>query len=205
MVEIRVATRHDIPQITEVTRRAYEEFAPTLGGVYPRYLADLLDVRRRLGAGAVLVAEAGGRVVGTATLYTDGGRTGFGWPRGWAVIRAVAVDPDARGSGAGNALVRACTERALRAGRDELCLHTAEFMTEAIALYESHGFRRDPRFDVEATEHLGAEGPDPVTVVAYRRRLTAGRPASVRRVPAQAPWPLRRLGERVTRPAWVAG
>lgn len=205
MVEIRVATRHDIPQITEVTRRAYDEFAPALGDAFPHYLADLLDVRSRLRTGVVLVAEAGGRVVGTATLDTDGGRTGFRWPRGWAVIRAVAVAPEARGLGAGNALVRACTERALRAGRDELCVHTAEFMTEAIALYESHGFRRDPDFDVETNEHLGVDGPDPVEVAAYRRRLTAGRPTALRKVPAQAPWPLRRLGERLVKPAWVAG
>jgi ribosomal protein S18 acetylase RimI-like enzyme len=205
MVKIRVATRHDIPQITEVTRRAYQEFAPAFGDAFPHYLADLLDVRSRLRTGAVLVAESGGRVVGTATLDADGGRTGYCWPRGWAVIRAVAVDPEARGLGAGDALVRACTERALRAGRDELCLHTAEFMTAAVALYERHGFRRDPDFDVEATEHLGVEGPDPVAVVAYRRRLTAGRPAALRKVPAQAPWPLRRLGERLVMPAWVAG
>jgi ribosomal protein S18 acetylase RimI-like enzyme len=205
MVEIRVATRHDILQITEVTRRAYDEFAPTLGDTFPHYLADLLDVRRRLRTGVVLVAEAGGRVVGTATLDTDGGRTGFRWPRGSAVIRAVAVAPEARGLGAGNALIQACTERALRAGRDELCLHTAEFMTEAIALYERHGFRRDPDLDVETTEHLGVDGPDPVAGAAYRRRLTAGRPATLRRVPAQAPWPLRRLGERLVMPAWVAG
>ena len=205
MIEIRVATRHDIPQITEVTRRAYEEFAPILGDIFPHYLADLMDVGSRLSAGTVLVAETGGRVVGTATLYTDGGRTGFGWPRGCAVIRAVAVDPEARGLGAARALVQACTERALRAGRDELCLHTAEFMTAAIALYESHGFRRDPDFDAEAAEHVGVDGPDLVAIVAYRRRLTAGRPAALRKVPAQAPWPLRRLGERLVMPAWVAG
>jgi ribosomal protein S18 acetylase RimI-like enzyme len=203
MVEIRVARRHDIPGIAEVIRRAYQEFAPILGDIYPPYLADLLDVRARMAAGVVLVAEAGGRIVGTASLYADGGVAGFGWPSGWAVVRAVAVDPDARGRGAGHALMQECTRRTLRAGRDELCLHTAEFMTAAIALYEAHGFGRDPRFDVEATEHFGVDGCDPVPVVAYRRRLTSGRPARRARVPAQAPWPLRRIGDRLAMPAWV--
>jgi ribosomal protein S18 acetylase RimI-like enzyme len=203
MIDIRVATGHDLPRIAEITRRAYQEFAPTLGAVYPHYLADLLDVTSRLGAGSVLVAVADGEVVGTATLFPEAAASGFGWPRGGAAIRAVAVDPEARGLGAGSALLRACIERAMRAGRDELCLHTAEFMTAAVALYEAHGFRRDPAHDFDGAEHNGIDGVDPVPVLAYRLRLAAGRPAGVRRVPAQAPWPIRRVGARITMPAWV--
>jgi len=202
---VRVATRDDMPRIADVIWAAYQEFAPDLGAVYPAYLADLLDVEVRLTSGTVLVAEADGSVTGTATLYTDAPRGGIGWPQGWALGRALAVDPDARGHGTAKALVRAVIARAVRAGADELCLHTGEFMTAAIALYESLGFRRDPAHDYEATEHLGIEAAEPVTLHAYRLRLTGGRPAALRRMPTQAPWPARRHGAEILMPVWLAG
>jgi GNAT superfamily N-acetyltransferase len=169
---VRGATRDDVPRIADVIWAAYQEFAPVLGAIYPGYLADLLDVEVRLTSGTVLVGEVDGTVTGTATLYTDAAEGGFGWPQGWAVGRALGVDPDARGQGTARALVRAVIARAMRAGADELCLHTGEFMTAAIALYESLGFRRDPAHDLEVTDHLGIEGAEPVTLLAYRLRLT---------------------------------
>ena len=169
---VRVATRDDVPRIADVIWAAYEEFAPVLGAIYPGYLADLLDVEVRLASGVVLVGEVDGTVTGTATLHTDAGEGDFGWPQGWAVGRALAVDPGARGQGTAKALVRAVIARAMRAGADELCLHTGEFMTAAVALYESLGFRRDPIHDLEVTDHLGIEGAEPVTLLAYRLRLT---------------------------------
>jgi GNAT superfamily N-acetyltransferase len=202
---VRVATRDDVPRIADVIWAAYQEFAPVLGAIYPGYLADLLDVEVRLTSGTVLVAEVDGTVAGTATLYTDAAQGGFGWPQGWALGRALAVDPDARGHGTARALARAVIARAMRAGADELCLHTVEFMTAAIALYESLGFRRDAAHDLEATEHLGIEGAEPVTLLAYRLRLTGGRPARVRHLPTQAPWPARQHGAEILTPAWLAG
>src|SRR5262245_18804442 len=169
---VRVATRDDVPRIADVIRGAYQEFAPVLGAIYPGYLADLLDVEVRLTRGVVLVGEVDGTVTGTTTLYTDAAEGGFGWPQRWVVGRALAVDPDAPGQGTAKALVRAVIARAMRAGADELCLHTGEFMTAAIALYESLGFRRDPAHDLEVTDHLGIEGAEPVTLLAYRLRLT---------------------------------
>jgi ribosomal protein S18 acetylase RimI-like enzyme len=202
---VRAATRDDVPRIADVIWAAYQEFAPALGAVYPAYLTDLLDVEVRLTSGTVLVAEADGSVTGTATLYADAAREGFGWPRGWALSRALAVDPEARGQGTATALVRAVIARAMRAGADELCLHTAEFMTAAIDLYESLGFRRDPAHDFDATDYLGIEGAEPVTLLAYRLRLTGGRPAALRRLPTQAPWPARRHGAEILTPIWLAG
>jgi hypothetical protein len=52
-----------------------------------------------------------------------------------------------------------------------LCLHTAGFMTAAVAIYERLGFRRDPAFDFDATRHLGLDGVRPVLIVAYRLDL----------------------------------
>jgi hypothetical protein len=52
-----------------------------------------------------------------------------------------------------------------------LCLHTAEFMTAAVAIYRAAGFRRDPAHDFEATSRLALEGVRPVPILAYRLDL----------------------------------
>src|SRR5262245_16375953 len=185
---VRVATPHDVPRIAEVLRAAYDEYAPVLDGRYPGYLGDLLGVEPRLATGTVLVAEAGDTVTGTVTLHLDGAR---------AVVWALAVDPDARGQGTARALMCAAIARAMRAGADELGLHTGEFMTAAVALFESLGFQRDPVLDAAV-----------VDMVAYRLRLSGGRPATARRlhrVNPQAPWPVRRHGDELLTPVWLAG
>ena len=60
------------------------------------YVADLHDVERRAGDGAiVLVAEVDDQIVGTVTLLPERGRGRVRVAAGWAAIRALAVDPDA--------------------------------------------------------------------------------------------------------------
>jgi GNAT superfamily N-acetyltransferase/mannose-6-phosphate isomerase-like protein (cupin superfamily) len=171
-VEVRDAGRSDLPAIRRVLLAAYQEYAAALPpAVFGRYLTDILDVEGRAGSGRLLVAVDRGRVVGNVTYYDDAGQEGFGWPAGWAGFRALGVEPAARGQGVGQALVRACLERARAAGAPVLCLHTAEFMTAAIVVYERLGFQRVPAFDFDATRHLGLAGVRPVPVLAYRLDL----------------------------------
>ena len=140
--------------------------------MFGRYPTDILDVESRAGTGGkVLVAEHGGRVVGTVTYYPDAADEGFGWPAGWAGLRALGVEPRARGLGVGRALLEACLERALAAGAPVICLHTAEFMPAAVAIYEAAGFRRDPVHDFDAAGHLAPDGVRPVPILAYRLDL----------------------------------
>src|SRR5215211_313582 len=163
-VEVRDAGRSDLPAVRRVLLGAYQEYAEVLApAVFGRYLTDILDVQGRTGAGRQLVATDGGRVVGTVTFYADAGQEGFGWPAGWAGLRALGVEPAARGQGIGQALVRACLERARAGGAPVLCLHTAEFMTAAVAMYERLGFRRAPPSTSRppATWALTASGPCP--------------------------------------------
>jgi GNAT superfamily N-acetyltransferase/mannose-6-phosphate isomerase-like protein (cupin superfamily) len=177
---VRDAGASDLPAVRRVLLAAYQEYAATLPpAVFGRYLNDILDVEGRAGAGEVLVAERGGRVVGTVTYYPDASLEGFGWPAGWAGLRALGVDPGARGLGVGRALLAACLERAEAAGTPVLCLHTAEFMTAAVAIYEQAGFRRDPAYDFDATGGLALGGGRPVPILAYRLDLT-GRLAAAR-------------------------
>src|SRR5262249_11854341 len=64
-----------------------------------------------------------------------------------AGVRLLAVDAAARGRGAGKALTRYCIDRARRAGRRRLVLHTTKVMQAAWAMYEGLGFVRFPEID----------------------------------------------------------
>jgi GNAT superfamily N-acetyltransferase/quercetin dioxygenase-like cupin family protein len=193
-VGIRDARGSDLPAVRRVLLAAYQEYAATLPpALFGRYLTDVLDVEARVGAGEVLVAEHGGRVVGTVTYYPDAGLEGVGWPAGWAGLRALGVEPGARGLGVGRALLGACLERAQAAGAPVLCLHTAEFMAAAVAIYQQAGFRRAPAYDFDATSLLELDGVRPVPILAYRLDLTRGHEEHAVSLPAN-------VGERYENP-----
>jgi predicted N-acetyltransferase YhbS len=169
-VSVRDAEPSDHERIRDLLAAAYRQFASALEpAVYDRYIADILDLEARTRAGDLLVAERAGRIVGTVTFYGEARSEGFGWPPGWAGLRALGVDPAARGLGVGRLLMEACVDRARRSGATVLCLHTSEVMTAAVALYETMGFRRLPSFDFT----VGRPRTDgqPVTVIAYRLDL----------------------------------
>jgi ribosomal protein S18 acetylase RimI-like enzyme len=75
----------------------------------------------------------------------DGAAVGFILSRriapGTAEIRRLFVDPSARGQGIGGALVDAVLAEMAAAGHPVVRLDTAVFLTDAIALYRSRGFR----------------------------------------------------------------
>jgi GNAT superfamily N-acetyltransferase len=168
-VEIRPAEPADHARVREVLIAAYLQYRDVLAPeLLAAYLADLVDLDARTSAADLLVAEADGRVVGTATFYADARDEGYGWPAGWAGIRAVGVHPSARGLGAGRVLVHACIERARALGTGTICLHTADFMTAAVALYESLGFRREPSLDLDVSAMLEAADPG-IVARAYTR------------------------------------
>ena len=182
-VRVREAQRSDRRAVRAVLLAAYREYAAVLPpAVFGPYLADILDLDARDGGagglkersgsppvvpGRLLVAEHDRRVVGAVTFYEDAAAEELGWPAGWAGLRALGVDPAARRLGAGRALMDACLERALAARALVLCLHTAAFMTAAVAIYEAMGFRRAPTFDFE----VPAGGAPPVAILAYRLDL----------------------------------
>jgi predicted N-acetyltransferase YhbS len=173
-VSVRDATPSDAEAIREVIGAAYREYAAVLPPVvFDGYLADLLDLDARVGDSRLLVAERAGRIVGTVTFFEDAAREGLGWPSGWAGLRALAVDPGARGLGIGRTLMEACRDRAVAAGATVLCLHTASFMAAAVAIYREMGFERVPEFDFSPTRRLGVEVDTDVKVIAFRLDLPA--------------------------------
>jgi ribosomal protein S18 acetylase RimI-like enzyme len=64
-----------------------------------------------------------------------------------AEFRMLGVAPEAQGRGVGDALVRACIDRARAAGRTGIAISTSTRMRAAHRLYERLGFCRAPDRD----------------------------------------------------------
>ena len=94
-----------------------------------------------------------GEILGSATLESE--EAGLGddpIEPGTINLRMLGVDPEARGRGAGRALVEECVRRARAARLNAVTLHTIAEMKVAQRLYESMGFVRDPARDWQVTE-----------------------------------------------------
>jgi ribosomal protein S18 acetylase RimI-like enzyme len=111
------------------------------------YEPALRDVASRAQSATVLVAERDGAVVGAVTVATRGGEWAEQAVPGEAVIRMLVVAAEVRGSGTGEALARACVDRARADGCTLVRLSSQEDMTAAHRLYERLGFVRTPSFD----------------------------------------------------------
>ncbi len=115
-----------------------EVYAATLGwdtsfeALVARIVADFAaappDPRR-----AGWVAELDGRRVGCVLCVPGAEPT-------QAVLRILLVTPDARGHGAGAALVDTCVAQARAAGCTELTLWTNDVLASARRIYEAAGF-----------------------------------------------------------------
>ncbi|AJE82444.1 acetyltransferase [Streptomyces albus] len=160
---IRSARPAEYEEIGELTSRAYLADGLLLSGADDPYLPVLRDVARRAAGAEVLVAEEDGQIRGAVTFVAQGPYADLAGA-GEAEFRMLAVSAAARGRGAGEALVRACVERA-RALPDcrALVLSTQPAMRSAHRLYERLGFTRAPERDWEPIPGL--------TLLAYALTL----------------------------------
>jgi ribosomal protein S18 acetylase RimI-like enzyme len=165
-MDIRAAKPDELAEIGSIRVAAYRadgflspqsEYEPTL---------------RNLGAdgsGHVLVATSdNGRLLGTIMLQTwpNVGQLATGPDE--AEIRALAVLPEARGTGLGRVLLAAVMDRAAREGVRHLLLFTEPEMKIAHRLYEQAGFVRLPERDWSPRPGHG--------LLAYGLRLDSGGP-----------------------------
>lgn len=111
------------------------------------YVHELRAADRRAAHATVLVAADGPEVLGAVAYAEHGSAYAELAGPGEAELRMLAVDPAARGRGAGRALVTACLDRARAAGCAALVLSTQPSMTTAHRIYESLGFTRTPERD----------------------------------------------------------
>ncbi|HXJ78349.1 MAG TPA: GNAT family N-acetyltransferase [Candidatus Methylomirabilis sp.] len=165
-IRVRNARDDELDAVADVMVAAYEQYIPRdAPGEVLAYREEVRDVRSRLAHATLIVAEERARLLGAVTYYPDGSREGHGgWPREWAVIRLLAVHPEARGRGIGRLLTEECIARARVGGSTAVGLHTTELMAVARAMYERMGFVRVPEFDFQPIPRLH--------VMAYRLDLT---------------------------------
>lgn len=119
------------PSLCEAVARLMPQLSAHLG-------APSAGLLRRLcasPAAALLVERQDGRIVGMLTLAWYDAPSGR---KAW--IEDVVVDAAARGSGAGEALVRAALERARREEADCVMLTSSAARTAARSLYRKVGF-----------------------------------------------------------------
>jgi ribosomal protein S18 acetylase RimI-like enzyme len=144
-VTVRLATPEDYAAVEEMTVSVYV----SEGYTQPERANALRDTARRAKDTDLFVAvdSASGKVLGSVSVMTVHGPLSQIAGDGEAEMRLLGVDPAARGRGAGEALVRACLDRARAAGMAHLVLSTQPTMTAAHRLYERLGFARMPERD----------------------------------------------------------
>lgn len=161
-VHVRDARADERAAVRALTLAAYAEYA---GRMAPAAWAGLdAAVRAALDGGAegaaCLVAERGGALVGSVFLFPPSAAA-YGALAGAGdapELRLLAVAPEARGAGVGEALVRACAERARAWGARALGLHTSASMAAARRMYARLGFARAPESDFRAGDSELVEG-----------------------------------------------
>jgi GNAT superfamily N-acetyltransferase len=131
---------------------------------YLTFVTGLVDIEAHARTAQVLVAERDRGVIGAVSYQRQGGAP---WPWRWAVVRALAVDPQVHRQGVGGALLDACVRSAIVDRAAALGVHTAPFMSPAIKMYEDRGFLRSPLCDVDLTRTMGLPAPGPVPLLAY--------------------------------------
>jgi ribosomal protein S18 acetylase RimI-like enzyme len=162
---IRNARPDELDEVSLLLKDAYQQYENIIHPeAWKSYLGDIMDVRSRLGKSDLIIAELNHRLAGSITLYLDGSHSfPEAWPKGWAVVRLLAVHPEYRGQGIGRALMEECIRRCRQAKVPAIGLHTTEAMDIARQMYERMGFVRFPESDFH---------PAPgVTVMAYRLQL----------------------------------
>lgn len=145
LISVRLARPAEYERVGALTIAAYRALA--VDHLFGGYDEQILDTETRAQGADVLVAVTDDRVVGSVTYVGDSDSEWSEWTEpGEAQFRLLAVDPEARGRGAGVALVRECMNRATERNQPIL-IHTTPWMETAQRMYEWFGFVRRPDRD----------------------------------------------------------
>jgi GNAT superfamily N-acetyltransferase len=161
-VVIRPARESELEQVARLLALVFElpgaarseRKDATYQEAYRRYREELVDVRGRQGHVELFVADEGGLIVGTGTLYPPGAGRRYAsalnakpWPNDWASLRLLAVHPAHREKGIGRMLLDARLRRARELGASFVALHTSEDFANARRWIQRTGWTRRPELD----------------------------------------------------------
>ena len=152
--EIREARKEDFEGLGRLMVQVYSALE---GFPSPAEQPKYYEMLTNIGAMAdkpeasLLVAAAGNRLLGGVVYFGDMAQYGSGGTatqeRGASGFRLLAVAPEARGLGAGKALVKECVERARQRGHGQVIIHSTKAMQVAWAMYETLGFKPSRELD----------------------------------------------------------
>ncbi|MFD7688015.1 GNAT family N-acetyltransferase [Streptomyces sp. NPDC059781] len=166
-IVIRPVEPGEHAELGEITAQAYLLDGLLDFGESDAYLGELRNVGKRAAAAEVLVAVANGSVLGGVTFVPGPGPMADIAGPGEAEIRMLAVARAGRGRGAGEALVRACVDRARAVeGCGRVVLSTQRTMRAAHRVYERLGFTRTPERDWNPLPEL-----DDIMLLTYELTL----------------------------------
>jgi GNAT superfamily N-acetyltransferase len=165
---IRNAAEHEYEYIKNLRLQAYQEHAKKIPAGHWEILKNQITSDADLQPSVErIVAELDGLIVGTVALFP----TKIVAYKGlvddeseYPEIRMLAVHPNARGKGIATLLLKECIKRCKQEGYQAIGLHTSDFMSTAVKLYEELGFEWLPQYDFEPAD-------DGIIVKAFRVSL----------------------------------
>lgn len=144
MSSVRHAYLEEYEVAAALTVEAFRQFEPLMApGLWPEMERSVSATAQLRNGGELLVATEEGVMLGSVVYCAPGAMEQDRFPSDWAFMRVLAVPPRYRGRGAARALVTTCLDLARTDGVKTFGLHTSEAMTDAQALYEKLGFRRE--------------------------------------------------------------
>ena len=144
-MELRLAEPGELGALGEVCVAAYEQY---FDGAEDGYRAHVADTGRRAREAELWVAADGGRLLGCVTYCPPGSPwRELSTSADEGEFRMLAVHPEARGRGAGQALAELCDERARGHGATRMVLSSLAEMTAAHRIYARLGYHRAPDRD----------------------------------------------------------
>lgn len=136
---IRLVAPHEYADAGRLTAEAYRHSYESLS---EGYLVSLADVEGRVAQGEVWVAVNGDEIVGSVWVPRPGERLSPLAREDELDFRQLAVAPEARGRGVGEALTRHVIALARRRGARRVVMNSGPEMLGAHALYLKLGFSR---------------------------------------------------------------
>lgn len=145
---IRAARPAEYTAVGGITVEAYRASGFVDSEHSTGYAATLADAATRAREAELLVAvDADDQLLGTVTVAPPGTAYAQVSDEHQLEFRMLAVIPQARGRGVGEALTRAVLDRAAELGLRGVVLSSGREMTTAHRIYERLGFRRTPDRD----------------------------------------------------------
>lgn len=141
-VKIRLlAAEDDLNELRDFLHHGYRDLAE-MGFRYFASYRTTEDMRRRVSGGKCLIARLEERLVGTLTLYPQGGASlcvHYNLP-GVAHFGQFAVEPQLRRAGLGSHLLQMAERLAVGLGASSIALDTAAAAAHLIRFYRRRGY-----------------------------------------------------------------